>query len=93
MVGNDLKLTVKVLDGGDVWGYKNKESKLCRVGWRSGAWELRGRLKANPPVECEGFVLVGRLSWYRFYDANPRYECRSSTSLGQESGEMLYPYL
>jgi len=39
----------------------NKERRPCRVGWRKGARESRGRLEANPPVECEGFVLVGRL--------------------------------
>jgi hypothetical protein len=37
----------------------NKESKLCRVCWPKGAEELRGRIKANTPVECEEFVLVG----------------------------------
>jgi len=40
-------------------GYENKESKLRRVCWRKGAEELRGRIKANTPVECEEFVLVG----------------------------------
>jgi len=80
---------------GDVWGYENKERKLCRVGWRSGVWELRWRLKANPPVECEAFVLVGRLSqgdaWYRFYDANPPYDshglCPQRSGGYQDTGE------
>ena len=47
------------------------------MGWRLGAWELRWRFKANPPVECEAFVLVGWLlqgdAWYRFCDASPPY--------------------
>ena len=73
------------VNGNNVDG--NKECKLCRVGWRKGAWELRGCLKANPPmgckkfwwvVECEGFVLVGWLyrgnGWYGFCDANPPYD-------------------
>jgi len=48
------------------------------VCWRKGAEELRGRIKANPPVLCEGFVLVGWLyrgnGWYGFCDANPPYK-------------------
>ena len=44
-----------------VWGYENKESRLCRVGWRLEARELRGYLKANPPMGCEGFMLVDRM--------------------------------
>ena len=64
------------VDGNNVDG--NNESRVCRVGWRKRAWELRGCLKANPPAVCDDVVLVGRLSrgngWYGFCDANPPYE-------------------
>jgi len=60
---------------GEFWGTENKQSKQCRVDWRSGVRKLRWCLKANPPVECKVFVLVGWLSQgndrYRFCDAKP----------------------
>ena len=80
---------------GGVWGTENKQSKQCRVDWRSEVWELKGRLKANPPVVCKVFVSVGWLSQgntgYRFGDANPPYDYdhnwRSKPSRGLETGE------